>query len=113
MGLALREVWHHLQGHSQSNQGNEDDESGTEPVDVLIPVLHGHGLLGDVRFFKIVLGAPERLVLGGSIRECRSLQGGCRRRGHDGRGWVALMMVDGSNNNRSVRPECVELEGEN
>lgn len=39
---------------NEAIDGNTDNECDVEPVDVLVPVGLGDGLLGDVRFLRIV-----------------------------------------------------------
>lgn len=37
-----------------ADERDDDDQRAVEPVDVLVPVLEGHGLLGDVRLLDVV-----------------------------------------------------------
>lgn len=72
---------------NEANDGDDDDKSGAKPVDVLVPVLPGHGQLRDVRLLGVeATRLAEGLVVGRSIGKGRShLRSGCRR-GHTGAG---------------------------
>ena len=59
---------HPVRGEQAAQRG-DDDERRVEPVNVLVPVLHGDRLLRDVRLAEVVLLAPERLVVGRTVRE--------------------------------------------
>ena len=66
---------------NETHQRQEDDERGTQPIDVLVPVAPCHGLLRDVRLLGVVLvGRPQRLVVGGAIRYALGHARGSRRR---------------------------------
>lgn len=43
----------------EAREGNEDDECGVEPVDVLVPVLGGDGLVGDICWERL-LARPDQ-----------------------------------------------------
>lgn len=60
-------------GNSQSQQGDEDDEGDVEPVDMLVPVLEGDGLLGDVWLLQVVLLSASWFVVDSAVWEGRSL----------------------------------------
>lgn len=57
----------------EAGHGNEDDEGGVEPVDMLVPVGPRHGQLGNVRLLGPGLllntGSPQRLVIRRAIGE--------------------------------------------
>lgn len=53
--------------------GDDQDESGVEPVDMLVPVRPGHGLLSNVWLAGVVLLAARRLVIGRAIGEVLDL----------------------------------------
>lgn len=75
-------------GRDEAGQRDEDDEDGVEPVDVLVPVAPGHGLVGDMDLLGVVLGAgSQRHIVG-----CAVWEGG--RRGLCGRGrWLGHCCV--------------------
>lgn len=75
---------------------------------MLVPVLQGDGLLGDVWLLQIVLAATQRLVLCCSIRKSRSLQRGYRRRRHDGQ--CPTLKIDNDNANNENSDGRLELE---
>lgn len=77
-------------GGNEADGGNDQDERGAEPVDVLVPVLPGHGQLGNVRLLGVVVGFTERNVFGSAVGKGRSLlrRGGRRGRRHGGRAVV-------------------------
>lgn len=58
-------------GGDESGQGNEDNQRGVEPVDVLRPVAPGHGSIGNMDLVGILLGtaSAERNIVLGAIRE--------------------------------------------
>lgn len=72
-------------GGDEANHGNDDDEGGVEPVDVLVPVGPGHGRVGNVHLVEVVSASAQRLVVGSAIRKgSGSLgrgRGGRRRHG--------------------------------
>lgn len=74
-------------GGNEADGGNDEDEGSAEPVDVLVPVLPGHGQLRDMRLLGVVVSLAEWDVLGGAVGESRSLlrRGGRRGRRHGGR----------------------------
>lgn len=70
-------------GGDEAENGNDDDESGVEPVNVEVDVGPSHWSVGNVNRLGIILGvASERLVVGGPVREGRGLLAGQRRRRH-------------------------------
>ena len=70
-------------GRDKADDGNDDDESGVEPVNVEVDVGPSHWSVGNVNLLGIILGvASERLVVDGSVREGRGLLAGQRRRRH-------------------------------
>jgi hypothetical protein len=58
-------------GGDEAGQGNEDNQRGIEPVDVLRPVAPGHGSIGNMDLIGILLGtaSAERNIVLGAIRE--------------------------------------------
>lgn len=68
LGLQRRPV-----GLDAAVERDSDDERHIEPVDVLVPVGLGDGLLGDVRPLGVVFGVAVGLRLAGHGR--RSLRG--------------------------------------
>lgn len=70
-------------GRDEANHGNDDNESGVEPVDVLVDVLPGHRDVGDVDLVGVALGGTgsKRNIVLGAIREGLGLlaRGGGRR----------------------------------
>lgn len=75
------EVQRHPVGGDEANDGDNDDEKGVEPVDVLVPVAPGHGGIGNVHLFVPGASTAERLIVGGAIGKGLSL----RLLGHGGR----------------------------
>lgn len=78
------EVERHPVGRDEAHDGDNDDEEGVEPVDMLIPVAPGHGRISNVNFLVPGASTAERLVVGGAIGEGLSLLGlgsGNRRHG--------------------------------
>ena len=68
-------------GRDKSNDGNNDDESRVEPVNVEMDVGPSHWSVGNVNPPRIILGVTsERLVVGGSVWEGRGLLAGPGRR---------------------------------
>jgi len=59
---------HPVRGEEAAKRGN-DDERRVEPVNVLVPVLHGDGNLRNMRLAEVVRLAPERLEVGRAVRE--------------------------------------------
>jgi hypothetical protein len=58
-------------GGDEAYQGNEDNQRGVEPVDVLRPIAPGHGSIGNMDLGSILLGtaSAERNIVLGAIRE--------------------------------------------
>lgn len=54
------------QDHAVQRDANDHDN--IEPVDVLVPIGSGHGLLGDVRLLRVILWVADRLRRGGHGR---------------------------------------------
>ena len=54
---------------NQSTQRDQENEGGVQPVDVLVPILHGYGQLRYVWFPQVVLLRPDGLVVSGAIGE--------------------------------------------
>jgi hypothetical protein len=48
------------EGGNEAVQGHKEDERNIDPVDMLVPIVDGHGLFSDVRFRGIILLAPGR-----------------------------------------------------
>lgn len=68
-------------GGDKAENGNDDDESGVEPVNVEVDVGPSHWSVGNVNRLGIILGvASKRLAVGGPVREGRGLLTGQRRR---------------------------------
>jgi hypothetical protein len=56
------------EGSNDAVQGHKEDERDIDPVDMLVPIVDGHGLFSDVRFRGIILLAPgRRRRLGGLL----------------------------------------------
>lgn len=51
------------QDHAVQRDANDHDN--IEPVDVLVPIGSGHGLLGDMRLLRVILWVADRLRRGG------------------------------------------------
>ena len=65
-------------GSDEAQQRNNDNEYGVEPVDMLVPVGHGHGRVRNVHLARVLLPGPQGLVVGRPVRERRG-GGGSRR----------------------------------
>lgn len=61
----------------EADHGHNDDEGGVEPVDVLVPVAPGDGLVGDVRLGQVgtLSRATHGFVVGCAIGTALGLGG--------------------------------------
>lgn len=99
-------------GRDEANHGNDDDEGGIEPVDVLVPVGPGHRGVGDVHLGGIMaVASAKRLVIGGAIGEGgRSLLLRGSRRRHVGSWTVGVKGSSWEQPVRVVREGCYRIK---
>ena len=63
-------------GGDETNRRNDGNEESVEPVHMLMPVTPGNRLVSDVNLLGVKsLSSAKWLIVGGAIRECRSLRG--------------------------------------